>query len=103
MRFELISDNTDTLVGMRLAGIPGIMATTPEEVKKALDNAINDENVAIVLITEKLVEMCKDLIYELKNSNKKTLIIEIPDSKSSPGKKKDAITGYIRDAIGLKI
>ena len=88
MRFELISDNTDTLAGMRLAGIPGTMAKT--------------EEVAIILITEKLAEMCKDLIYELKNSDIKTLIVEIPDSKSTK-RKKDAITQYIRDAVGIKI
>ncbi len=102
MRFELISDSTDTLVGMRLAGISGVMAKTEEEVKKALNNAIQDEEVAIVLITEKLSEMCRDYIYELKNSAIKTLIVEIPDSNSKEHKK-DAITQYIRDAIGLKI
>ena len=102
MRFELISDSTDTLVGMRLAGISGIMAKTEEEIKKALDDAIKDENIAIVLITERLSELCKDYIYELKNSDMKTLIVEIPDSNSA-SHKKDAITQYIRDAIGLKI
>ena len=102
MRFELISDSTDTLVGMRLAGISGIMAKTEEEIKKALDDAIKDENIAIVLITERLSELCKDYIYELKNSDMKTLIVEIPDSNSE-SHKKDAITQYIRDAIGLKI
>ena len=102
MRFELISDNTDTLVGMRLAGIPGTMAKTEEEIKRALKKSIDDEDVAIILITEKLAEMCKDLIYELKNSDIKTLIVEIPDSKSTK-RKKDEITQYIRDAVGIKI
>lgn len=102
MRFELISDNTDTLVGMWLAGIPGTMAKTEEEIKRALKKSIDDEDVAIILITEKLAEMCKDLIYELKNSDIKTLIVEIPDSKSTK-RKKDAITQYIRDAVGIKI
>lgn len=102
MRFKLISDNTDTLVGMRLAGIPGTMAKTEEEIKRALKKSIDDEDVAIILITEKLAEMCKDLIYELKNSDIKTLIVEIPDSKSTK-RKKDAITQYIRDAVGIKI
>ena len=102
MRFELISDSTDALVGMRLAGIPGTMAKNEEEVKRALKKAIEDKEIAIILITEKLAEICKDLLYELKNSDIKTLIIEIPDGKSTT-RKKDAITEYIRDAIGLKI
>ncbi|MBQ2672252.1 MAG: V-type ATP synthase subunit F [Clostridia bacterium] len=102
MRFKLISDNTDTLVGMRLAGITGVMAKTPEEVKKAINDAIKTEDVAIVLITEKLVNMCSEFIYDLKSTSKRPLIVEIPDS-NSPGSKKDSITKYIRDAIGLKI
>ena len=54
MRFELISDNTDTLVGMRLAGITGVIARTPEEVEKSVGDAMKKEDVAIILITEKL-------------------------------------------------
>ena len=46
--------------------------------------------------------MCKDLVYDLKNTRQKPLIVEIPDAKSS-GRKKHAITDYVRDAIGLKI
>lgn len=102
MRFELISDNTDTLVGMCFAGITGVIARTPGEVEAALSEAAQKEDVAIILITEKLVDMCRDLVYELKNNCKKPLIVEIPGGQTS-GRKKDAITGYIRDAIGLKI
>ena len=36
MRFFLISDNTDTQTGMRLAGIEGVVAHTAEEVTKLL-------------------------------------------------------------------
>lgn len=102
MRFQLVSDNTDTLVGMRLAGIAGTMVHTEDETKKALLDAIAMEDVAIVLITESLVEKCKELVYELKMKCHKPLIVEIPDGKSN-GRKKDSITRYVRDAIGLKV
>ncbi len=102
MRFELISDNTDTLVGMRLAGITGVIARTPEEVEKLVGDAMKKEDVAIILITEKLAAMCRDYIYGLKSTCQKPLIVEIPDGKSE-GRKKNAITDYIREAIGLKI
>ena len=36
MKFHLISDNIDTIVGMRLAGITGVLVHEDEEVKKAL-------------------------------------------------------------------
>lgn len=102
MRFQLITNDNDTMVGMRLAGISGVMAKTEQETRKALLEAIKMEDVAIVLITENLVNLCRELVYDLKNKCCKPLIVEIPDSKSA-GRRKDSITRYIRDAIGLKI
>ena len=102
MRFELISDNTDTIVGMRLAGISGVKAETKEQAEKALFNAVKMQDVAIVLITENLAKLCEDLVYDLKMKCHKPLIVEIPDGKSK-GHKKESITKYVRDAIGIKI
>ena len=102
MKFHLISDNVDTIVGMRLAGISGVLVHEKEEVQNALYDALKMEDVAVILITEKLVNLCKDLVYELKLTNRRPLIVEIPDRHSS-GRTKDSITRYVRDAIGLKI
>lgn len=102
MRFQLITNDNDTMVGMRLAGISGVMACTEQETRKALLQAIEMEDVAIVLITENLVKLCRELVYDMKTKCSKPLIVEIPDSKSN-GRRKDSITRYIRDAIGLKI
>lgn len=102
MRFFLISDNVDTLVGMRLAGINGIVVHESEEVKNALNNAIDIEDIAVVLITEKLVHLCSDMIYDIKLNRQRPLIVEIPDRHGN-GRAKDSITRYVRDAIGVKI
>ena len=60
MKFYLISDNIDTQMGMRLAGIEGVVAHTEPEVTAALDAAFEDESIAVVLMTEKLVKLCHD-------------------------------------------
>ena len=101
MRFYLISDNIDTMVGMRLAGIEGIVVHEEEEVQKALYNAVKMEDVAVILITDRLVRMCEDLVYELKLTCQKPLIIEIPDRHGN-GRAKDSITKYVKEAIGVK-
>ena len=77
MKYYLISDNVDTLVGMRLAGIKGVTVHEEKEVNDALENAMNMEDVAVILITEKLVKLCPDLVYDLKLHRKKPLIVEI--------------------------
>lgn len=102
MRFFVISDNMDTAVGMRLAGIPGVVAHSEHEVRSALDSAIADEDIGVVLMTERLVSLCAEQIYDLKLNSTRPLIVEIPD-RHGGGRAKDSITRYVREAIGVKI
>lgn len=101
MRFTLISDNHDTLTGMRLAGITGTVCSTAEEVEAALAAAIADEEIGIALMTERLVEMCPETVYDIKMKRSRPLIVTIPD-RHADGRSKDSIMRYIRDAIGVK-
>ena len=102
MQFYLISDNIDTIVGMRLAGIEGELVHTEEEVKTSLNKAINLEDVGVILMTEHLVKLCPDIIYDLKLNRQRPLIVEIPD-RHGQGRAQDSITRYVREAIGVKI
>lgn len=102
MKFYLISDNVDTLMGMRLAGIEGVVVHKDEEVKKELEKAMDMPDVAIILMTETLVALCPELIYDLKLKRKQPLIVEIPDRHGN-GRTKDSITKYVQDAIGVKL
>ena len=102
MRFHLISDNIDTIAGMKLAGIPGVLVHEDEETRKALIDAMEMEDVAVILMTERLVKLCPELVYDLKLNRKRPLIVEIPDRHGN-GRAKDSITKYVREAIGVKI
>ena len=102
MKFFLISDNIDTQMGLRLAGIEGVIVHERHEVLEALEQAMHMEDVAVILITTKLVETCPDVISELKLQVKKPLIEEIPDRHGS-GRQPNFITNYINEAIGIKL
>ena len=102
MRYYLISDNVDTMVGMRLAGIDGVLVHEEKEVRTALAEAMELPDVAVILMTERLVTLCPDLVYDLKLNRKRPLIVEIPDRHGN-GRAKDSITRYVREAIGVKI
>lgn len=52
MKFYLISDNIDTQMGMRLAGIDGVVVHEPDEVKRELEKALVDKEIAVILMTE---------------------------------------------------
>lgn len=102
MKFFVISDNTDTRVGMRIAGIEGVFAHTGQEAEAALDEACADENIAVVLMTEKLADMCRKKVYDIKLNRRRPLVVEIPDrnGKSSAA---EAISRYVEEAIGVKL
>lgn len=102
MRMYLISDNTDTYTGMHLAGVDGVVVHTKLALKEELDKVLADKTVGIVLITEKLSSEFPELINDVKLNRKLPLIVEIPD-RHGTGRKKDFITSYVNEAIGLKL
>lgn len=98
----LISDNVDTYTGMRLAGVDGVVVHEREELYQALQDALQDKTVGIVLLTEKLGREFPDMIDQFRLERKMTLLVEIPD-RHGTGRSKDFITSYITEAIGLKL
>lgn len=102
MKMYLISDNVDTLTGMRLTGVDGVIVHEREELREAIEKAMNDPSIGIVLLTEKFGREFPDLINEIKLARKMPLLIEIPD-RHGTGRKKDFITSYVNEAIGLKL
>lgn len=102
MKMYLISDNVDTLTGMRLSGVDGVVVHEKDELKKALETAMSDASIGIVLLTEKFGREFPELIDEMKLKRKIPLLVEIPD-RHGTGRKKDFITSYVNEAIGLKL
>ncbi len=102
MKFYLISDNVDTKMGMRLAGIDGVVVHNADEVKAELTKAMDMPDVAVILMTNTLVSLCRNLVYDYKLNRKQPLIIEIPDRHGN-GCVKNSITRYVQEAIGVKL
>ena len=102
MKMYLISDNIDTLTGMRLAGVEGVVVHEMQEVKEALDKVLADKEIGIVLLTEKFGRDFPDLINRVRLEHNFPLFVEIPD-RHGTGRKPDSITAYVNEAIGLKL
>ena len=98
----LISDNVDTYTGMRLAGVDGVVVHERKELREQLEKVLQDKSIGIVLLTEKFVREFPDILDEFRLDRKIPLLIEIPD-RHGTGRKKDFITSYITEAIGLKL
>ena len=102
MRMFLISDNVDTLTGMRLAGIDGVVVHEKQEIKQALDEVLSQKDIGIILMTEKLGKEIPEIVDDIKLNRTFPLLLEIPDRHGS-GRRPDFITAYINEAIGIKI
>jgi len=102
MKFFLLTDNIDTLMGMRLVGIEGVVIHEKKEVLEELDKAVNNKDLAILLITTKLVDLAPEVISELKLKLTRPIIVEIPDRHVTK-KVGESIDDYVSEAIGVKL
>ena len=102
MKMYLISDNVNTLTGMRLAGVEGEIAHGRKEAKAAVEKVLEDRTLGILLVTEKLSFDIPELIDEIKLNRRQPLLVEIPDRHGS-GRQENFITTYINEAIGIKL
>ena len=102
MKSFLISDNRDTYVAMRLAGINGVIVHEREEILEAMKQALDDSSIGILILTELILEKVEKEVMSLKLHRKYPLIVEIPDRH---GKRRDAnyITKHINESVGIKI
>ena len=102
MKMYLISDNIDTYTGMRLAGVEGVVVHERNELKEALEKAIGDKEIGIILLTEKFGREFPDIVDDVKLNHRLPLIVEIPD-RHGTGRRPEFITAYVNEAIGLKL
>ena len=102
MKVFCISDNIDTQMGMRLAGIETVVLHRREEVIAKLAELIQDKEIAIILLTTIIVNLCPDVISNYKLELKSPLLVEIPDRHGSAdiGETSDS---YISESIGVKL
>ena len=98
----LLSDNVDTLVGMRLSGVEGVVLHEENELRAKLNELLKQDDIAIIMITEKLISLIRETVNELKINRRQPLIIEIPDRHGN-GRIKDSISQYVKDGIGVSL
>ena len=102
MKMFLISDNIDTYTGMCLAGVEGVVVHEREELRRALEEAVEHKEYGIILLTEKFGKEFPDIIDDIRLNHRLPLLIEIPD-RHGTGRAPDFITSYVNEAIGLKL
>ncbi len=102
MKMFVISDNIDTRTGMRLAGVEGVVVHEKDEFESAINAVLEDKEIGILLITEKLTKSYPEPVARVKLGMSLPLVVDIPD-RHGTGRSPDSITAYVREAIGVKV
>ena len=101
MKYSVIGDE-DTVLGFGIVGVLGKIATNEEETRRAFHELLEDQDVSIIIITERLADKIRTLVDQYLLTQSFPLIVEIPDRQGRlpdrPG-----IKEMVNAAIGIKI
>jgi V/A-type H+-transporting ATPase subunit F len=103
MRVSVIGD-FDTVTGFKLAGVQDANEIKePSEAVPLLKKKIKDEDVGVIIITERIAEEIRDDIRPFTEDLVMPIIVEIPDKKGPLEMKVDPIKEMVRRAVGVDI
>ena len=92
----------DAVWGFSLAGVRGQIVTTAEELNQALDAALENEELGIVLITEDVADLARQRVEEAMIRSTTPLVVEIPGPEG-PSPDRPSLSEVIRRTIGVRI
>jgi len=101
MKLFLIGDKV-TVLGYNLVGIPGVVVNNSEEANEALKKAIQDTDMGIVLITQRIASEIQPLVDEAKLKMATPIVLEIPD-RHGPVEDKESALDIVQRLIGIKV
>ena len=98
----LVIGHPEAVLGFSLVGVQGRAATNKAEVNQALDEALADSQIGIILVTEDAGAMITERMDDLRAHSTVPLVVEIPSPAGrTPGQ--PTLNDVVLRAIGVKI
>jgi len=101
MKYFVIGDS-DTVLGFSYASVEGRVAATRDETLSALEEARGKHDVGVVIVTEEIAAKVKDELDEIRLSQVRPLIVEIPGPKG-PLPDRRSLLSIITEAVGIRV
>jgi V/A-type H+-transporting ATPase subunit F len=98
----LVIGYPEAVLGFSLVGVHGQVATTVEQAHQALDEALSDPQVGIVLVTQEVADLIQSRMDQLKLRSAVPLVVEIP-GPAGPSPDRPSLGEVIKRAVGVKI
>jgi V/A-type H+-transporting ATPase subunit F len=101
MKYWVIGDE-DTVLGFGMVGVQGSIATNASEAETSFNQAMEDKDIGIIIITERTAELIRNLVDRYIFTERFPLIVEIPDRKGKIEGKPD-LREMVNSAIGITL
>ena len=98
----LVIGHPEAVLGFSLAGLRGQAATTADEANAALDAALENHDIGIVLVTSDVAALIEQRLSRLKLRSNVPLVVEIPGPAGVPADQ-PSLNELVFRAIGVKI
>jgi V/A-type H+/Na+-transporting ATPase subunit F len=98
----LVIGNPEAVQGFSLVGVHGQAASSADEVNQALDHALADKEIGIILVTMDVSRLVESRMDRLKLRSTVPLVVEIPGPEGV-GSDQPSLSDIVLRAIGIKI
>ncbi len=101
MKYFIIGDE-DAVLGFGMVGVKGRIVTNQTQAGEAFKEALDDSDVGIVIITERIAAMIRPQVDQYIFNEKFPLIVEIID-RQGPLAGRPSLRQTVNNAIGIKL
>jgi V/A-type H+/Na+-transporting ATPase subunit F len=101
MEYYIIGDE-DAVLGFRLVGVHGRTVTNREQAEEAFREALKNDQLAVIIITERIAELIRPLVDRFIFREKFPLLVEIPD-RLGPLAGRSDLRSMVNEAIGITL
>ncbi|MBN1582981.1 MAG: V-type ATP synthase subunit F [Anaerolineae bacterium] len=98
----LVIGHAEAVLGFKLVGVRGQAVQTEKEIGQALDAAMDDPDVGVILVTQDIAALIPGRMDQLKLRSTVPLVVEIPGPQGVPADY-PSLDELIRRAIGIRI
>ena len=101
MKYFIIGDE-DSVLGFGMVGVKGQIVNNAQESEEAFRSVLEDREVGIVVITERIAELIRPLVDQYMFTQVFPLIVEIPDRLGQIAGKRN-LRETVNKAIGIRL
>lgn len=77
MKIYCISDEIETALGLKLSGVESNVLNEKSEINKKIDDILANKEIGILVVTEKIYNICNEKLDYIKEFKKTPLIVKI--------------------------